>query len=177
MVGIGDERGVVGTGFRLAGTRFVVTVAHVVPAASVSVTVFWEDRRWTARVLRVDAASDLAVVELPVDAPMTGLSLVARASAPETGAWIVVLGRPFGTKTTATVGIVSATPGTLATPQLVDRLQINAAVNPGNSGGPVVNLRGDVVGVASARLPAGQGLAFAVPAAAVAALLSTPSSR
>ena len=177
VVGIADERGIVGTGFRLVDTRFVVTAAHVLPAAAVGATVVWDDRRWPARVWRIDASSDLAVLELPADAPMPGLPLVAAMSAPATGAWIVVLGRPFGTRTTATVGIVSATPGTLATPALIDRLQINAAVNPGNSGGPVVNLRGEVVGVASARLPAGQGLAFAVPAAAVSALIATPSSR
>ena len=117
-------------------------------------------------MLRVDANSDLAILELPANAPMPGLPLVAPASAPATGAWIVVLGRPFGTKTTATVGIVSATPGAIATPRLMERIQINAAVNPGNSGGPVVNLQGEVVGVASTLLPAGQDLAFANPAAA-----------
>lgn len=178
VVGVGDERGVVGTGFRLIGTRLVVTAAHVLQPTSPSPAVFWEHRRWPVRVLSRDANSDLAILELPSDAPMPGLPLVAPASAPPTGAWIVVLGRPFGTQTTATVGIVSATPGTIAAgSQLMERLQINAAVNPGNSGGPVVNVRGEVVAVASALLPAGQGLAFAVPAAAVTALLGRASSR
>lgn len=172
VVGVGDERGVVGTGFRLVDTRFVVTAAHVLRSAPASTEVFWEDRRWPARVVRVDVSSDLALLELPPDAQMPGLRLVAPASAPQTGTWIVVLGRPFGTKTTATVGIVSATPGTITMPRLMERIQINAAVNPGNSGGPVVNLQGEVVGVASALLPAGQGLAFATPAAAVTQLLS-----
>ena len=178
VVGVGDERGVVGTGFRLIDTRLVVTAAHLLQPASAGTAVFWEHRRWPVRVLRSDANSDLAILELPSDAPMPGLPLVAPASAPATGAWIVVLGRPFGTQTTATVGIVSATPGTIAAaPQLMERIQINAAVNPGNSGGPVVNVRGEVVAVASALLPAGQGLAFAVPAAAVTALLAPASSR
>lgn len=177
VVGVGDERGVVGTGFRLVDTRFVVTAAHVLRPAPASPDVFWEDRRWPVHVLRVDTTSDLAILELPVDAPMPGLRLVAPASAPATGTWIVVLGRPFGTKTTATVGIVSATPGTIATPRLMERIQINAAVNPGNSGGPVVNLQGEVVGVASALLPAGQGLAFATPAAAVTQLMMPAAGR
>jgi serine protease Do len=177
VVGVGDERGVVGTGFRLVDTRFVVTAAHLLRPAPANPDVFWEDKRWPARVVRVDTNSDLAILELPADAPMPGLPLVALASAPATGTWIVVLGRPFGTKTTATVGIVSATPGTIATPRLMERIQINAAVNPGNSGGPVVNLQGEVVGVASALLPAGQGLALATPAAAVTQLLSPSAGR
>lgn len=174
VVGVGDERGVLGTGFRLVDTRLVVTAAHLLGPALTSPAVFWQDRRWPVRVLRIDANNDLALLELPADAPMPGLTLVPPASAPATGAWIIVLGRPFGTKTTATVGIVSATPGTIAAaPQLMERIQINAAVNPGNSGGPVVNVRGEVVAVASALLPAGQGLAFAIPASAVTELLSS----
>ncbi len=177
VVGVGDERGVVGTGFRLVDTRFVVTAAHLLRPAPANPDVFWEDKRWPTRVVRVDTSSDLAILELPAEAPMPGLRLVAPASAPATGTWIVVLGRPFGTKTTATVGIVSATPGTVAMPRLMERIQINAAVNPGNSGGPVVNLRGEVVGVASALLPAGQGLALATPAAAVTQLLPPAAGR
>ncbi len=178
VVGVGDQRGVVGTGFRLIDTRFVVTAAHLLRPAPASPDVFWEDRRWPARVVRVDTDSDLAILELSSDAPMPGLRLVSPASAPATGTWIVVLGRPFGTLTTATVGIVSATPGTIvAAPRLMERIQINAAVNPGNSGGPVVNLQGEVVGVASALLPAGQGLAFATSAAAVKELLAPTAGK
>ncbi len=178
VVGVSDDRGVIGTGFRLIDTRFVVTAAHLLHSARGSPSVVWEDRRWPVRVLRTDVHNDLAILELLSDAPIPGLPLVASASAPATGSWIVVLGRPFGTKTTATVGIVSATPGTIAAaPELMERIQINAAVNPGNSGGPVVNLRGEVIGVASALLPAGQGLAFAIPAAAVTGLLLPAASK
>ena len=86
VVGVGGERDVVGTGFRLVDTRFVVTAAHLLRPAQASPDVFWEDRRWPFRVLRVDANSDLAILELPADAPMPGLPLVAPASAPATGA-------------------------------------------------------------------------------------------
>jgi serine protease Do len=122
-------------------------------------------------LLGTDVKNDLAVLELPADAPMPDLVLVSVA--PAVGEWLVVLGRPFGTTTVATVGVVSALPGAIsATPELLTRMQINAAVNPGNSGGPVVNLAGEVIGMASSLLPAGQGIAFAIPAAAIAELLA-----
>jgi S1-C subfamily serine protease len=172
VVGVGDDRGVTGSGFRIVDSRFVVTAAHVLASARGSPLVIWEEKRWPVRLVRVDTKNDLALLELPPDAPMPGLALVAGAAAPVAGAWIVVLGRPFGGKTTATFGIISATPGTIGvSPDLLERIQVNAAINPGNSGGPIVNLRGEVVGVASALLPSGQGLAFAIPASAVAGLL------
>ena len=74
----------------------------------------------------------------------------------------------------ATAGIVSAVPGAITTPAFVEKIQINAAVNPGNSGGPGLQLRGEVVGVASSLVPGGQGLAFATPAAAIERLLARP---
>ncbi len=170
VLGIADERGVIGSGFRLQNTRFVVTAAHVVSALRGSPAVAWDGTRWPVRVLGTDGKNDLALLELPADAPMPGLALAA--AAPAMGEWLLVLGRPFGTRTTATMGIVSASPGTIAaTPELMTRIQINAAVNPGNSGGPVINLKGEVIGVASALLPAGQGLAFAIPASAILPLL------
>jgi serine protease Do len=170
VLGIADDRGVIGSGFRIGNTRYVVTAAHLVSSLRGSPAVALGGARWPVLVLRTDGKNDLALLELPADAPMPGLVI---ASAPAVmGEWLLVLGRPFGTQTTATIGIVSATPGTIAaTPELMARIQINAAVNPGNSGGPVLNLNGEVIGVASALLPAGQGLAFAIPASAIQQLL------
>jgi len=174
VVGIGDDRGVIGSGFRLAGTRRIVSAAHVVAAARGALAIAWQDRRWPARLLRVDAEQDLALLEVADDLPMPGLVLWAGAAS-EPGEWIVVLGRPFGARATATVGIVSAEPGAVKEPAFLRaRLQLNAAVNPGNSGGPVLNLDGQVIGVVSAAVPGGSGLGFAVPAAAVAAFVGTP---
>jgi serine protease Do len=75
---------------------------------------------------------------------------------------------------TATAGIVSASPGAIAaTPELARRIQINASVNPGNSGGPVVNLAGEVVGATTSLVAGGQGIAFATSAAVLRAFLAT----
>jgi S1-C subfamily serine protease len=96
------------------------------------------------------------------------------ANPPQVGEWIVVLGNPFGAGTTATAGIISAAPGAItANAQLARQVQINASVNPGNSGGPVCNRAGDVVGATTTLVAAGQGIAFATSAATIRAFLTS----
>jgi S1-C subfamily serine protease len=174
VVAIGDEQGLQGSGFRLAGSRRVVTAAHVVSGLKGTLRVVWHSTRLSAHVERVDVESDLALLDLDSEAPMPGLTLEQGVSTPPApGEWIIVLGCPFGAQPTATTGIVSAVPGAILQPEsLRGRIQLNAAVNPGNSGGPVVNLKGHVIGVASANIPGGFGLGFAVPAAALERLLT-----
>lgn len=172
VVAIQDERGILGSGFRLANTRLIVTAAHLLPSLQGSPTVVWDSRRWPARLISLDQDKDLALIELDDDAPMPGLRLEDEATPLAEGEWIVVIGRPFGARPTATVGIVSALPGAVMTPEFLrTRLQLNAAVNPGNSGGPVLNLDGRVIGVANATIPGGYGLGFAIPAPSVRAML------
>ena len=173
VVGIGDDSIVLGSGFRIAHTRLIATAAHTLASLQSAPTVHWESKRWPARVVRVDADKDLALLEIDASASMPGLALAPEAATP--GQWILVLGCPFGTQPTATIGIVSALPGAVLVPEaLARRMQLNAAVNPGNSGGPVLNLNGQVIGVANATIPAGYGLGFAVPVADLAELLMQP---
>lgn len=172
VVGLADDRGVVGSGFRMAGTRWLVTAAHVVAAHRGNLFAVSEHLRWPLKLLRTDADHDLALLELPADATLEGLELSA-SQVIQQGDWVVLLGRPFGAGTTATVGIVSALQGAITQPPaLVRRLQLNAAINPGNSGGPALDLNGRVVGVVSASVPGGSGLGFAAPASAVRALVA-----
>ncbi len=172
VVAVGDGRGAMGSGFRIEGSRFIVTAAHTLASLAGPPQVLWNRSAWKARLVRTDAANDLALVELEADAPMPGLGLDLRLEAQAPGEWVLVLGCPFGALPTATLGIVSARPGAVLEPAaLQSRLQLNAAINPGNSGGPVVNLQGRVIGVANATVPGGYGLGFAVPAQAVANLL------
>lgn len=176
VVAIQDERGILGSGFRLANTRLIVTAAHLLPSLQGSPTVVWDSRRWPARLISLDQDKDLALIELDDDAPMPGLRLASGSPPPPAGEWILVLGCPFGARTTATVGIVSAAPGAVLEPAaLRRRMQLNAAVNPGNSGGPVVNFNGLVVGIANATIPGGHGLGFAIPVAELQALLAEPT--
>lgn len=170
VVAIAGAKTTLGSGFVTRG-GLVVTAAHVLAGTGPSLTVVTASGRHTARVLDTNPVTDLAVLELSGQAPTATLPLAS--TPPRVGEWIVVLGNPFGAGLVATAGIVSAAPGAITTPAFKEKLQINAAVNPGNSGGPVCNLRGEVVAVASSLVPGGQGIAFATPAAAVETLLSS----
>lgn len=177
VVAIGDGKNLRGSGFRVQGSRIVVTAAHVVDHLAAVPEVVWKSQHWPARILALDRDADLALLELAVEPPMPGLTLRSETVAP--GEWVAVLGCPFGTSPTATIGIVSAEPGAVMEPvALRTRLQLNVAVNPGNSGGPVVDLGGQVIGVANATIPGGYGLGFAMPVAALGKMLaSIPHSR
>jgi serine protease Do len=159
----GPVRGV-GSGFILTPDGVIMTNAHVVDDAD-EVTVKLTDRReFTAKVLGVDKTTDVAVIKIPA----TGLPYV-KIGDPKTtkvGEWVVAIGQPFGFENTVTSGIVSAKSRSLPGDSYVPFIQTDAAVNPGNSGGPLFNLRGEVIGVNSqifSRSGGFQGLAFAVP--------------
>lgn len=178
VVGIGDGQVVLGSGFRVAGRPWIVTAAHVVHSVRGAPVVTWSSQRVLSSVLRVDDEADLALLEIDADSAMPGLSLADAAQALLPGQWIVVLGRPFGAEPAASVGVISALPGAVLEPTpLRGRLQLNAAVNPGNSGGPVTDLRGRVVGVANATVPGGFGIGFAVPVSALRRLIAAEENR
>jgi serine protease Do len=152
----------------------VVTASREVPtpAPGAALRVRWHQHDYPARLRRIDTKADVAVLELDSEAPMPGLALAAAGHEARVGQWILVIGCPFGAVPTTTVGIVSAPPGAVLEPEMLAGLiQLNAAVNAGNSGGPVVDLHGRVVAVASAAIPGASGLGFAAPAADLAALL------
>ena len=159
----GPVRGV-GSGFILTPDGVIMTNAHVVDDAD-EVTVKLTDRReFTAKVLGVDKTTDIAVIKIQA----SGLPYV-KIGDPKTtkvGEWVVAIGQPFGFENTVTSGIVSAKSRSLPGDSYVPFIQTDAAVNPGNSGGPLFNLRGEVIGVNSqifSRSGGFQGLAFAVP--------------
>ncbi len=159
----GPVRGV-GSGFILTSDGVILTNAHVVDDAD-EVTVKLTDRReFTAKVLGVDKTTDIAVIKIQA----SGLPYV-KIGDPKTtkvGEWVVAIGQPFGFENTVTSGIVSAKSRSLPGDSYVPFIQTDAAVNPGNSGGPLFNLKGEVIGVNSqifSRSGGFQGLAFAVP--------------
>jgi serine protease Do len=172
VVGVGNGREVIGSGFRVAGTPWIVTAAHVARQLRTQPMITWKAVSWPVRLSTIDEATDLALMELDETVPLDGLKLPA-ADTIAAGQTIVVLGCPFGTLPTATAGMVSALPGALLQPpSLANQLELNAAINPGNSGGPIVDLQGRVVGVANATLSGGYGLGFAVPVDALRRLLA-----
>jgi serine protease Do len=156
-----------GSGFIVTPDGYVMTNAHVVQGAS-EVTVTMSDRReFEAKVVGYDERTDVAV--LKIDAQNLPTVKIGDPSKLKPGQWVVAIGSPFGMQNSVTAGIVSATSrdlpydGDQAPPPFI---QTDAAVNPGNSGGPLFNLQGEVIGINSQIYsPSGGyvGLSFAIP--------------
>jgi serine protease Do len=153
-----------GSGFVVSPDGVILTNAHVVDGAE-RVTVKLTDRReFEARVLGTDAKSDVAV--LKIEATDLSVVKIGDPSSLEVGEWVVAIGAPFGFENSVTAGIVSAKGRTLPDDGYVPFIQSDVAVNPGNSGGPLFNLRGEVVGINSqiySRSGGYQGVSFSIP--------------
>ena len=156
-----------GSGFFISADGYIVTNNHVV-ADAIEISVKLADgREMTARVIGRDESTDLAVIKVDgTDFPFVSFEETAQ---PRVGDWVIAVGNPFGLGGTATAGIVSAQGRNQldsATPY-TDYIQIDAAINRGNSGGPTFDIYGRVIGVNSAILsPSGGsvGIGFAIPA-------------
>ncbi|HUX72612.1 MAG TPA: Do family serine endopeptidase [Steroidobacteraceae bacterium] len=158
------ERGI-GSGFIVSSDGYILTNAHVVDDAS-KVTVKLTDRReFTAKVIGVDRRSDVALIKIAA----TGLPAVHCGDPQKIkpGQWVVAIGSPFGFTNTVTAGVISATARALpGENNYVPFIQTDAAVNPGNSGGPLFNMRGQVIGINSqiySRTGGFMGMSFAIP--------------
>ncbi|HUN67222.1 MAG TPA: DegQ family serine endoprotease [Burkholderiales bacterium] len=153
-----------GSGFIVGADGVVLTNAHVVRGAS-EVTVKLTDRReFSAKVLGTDPATDIAVLRIDAKGlPVVSLGDPARA---RVGDWVLAIGSPFGFENSVSAGIVSAKGRSLPGETYVPFIQTDVAVNPGNSGGPLFNLNGEVIGINSqiySRSGGYQGLSFAIP--------------
>ncbi|ARP91228.1 peptidase [Bordetella genomosp. 9] len=153
-----------GSGFIISPDGLILTNAHVVQGAS-EVTVKLTDRReYQAKVLGSDPMTDVAVIKISANhLPVVRMGDV---NALQVGDWVLAIGSPYGLENTATAGIVSAKGRSLPDDTSVPFIQTDVAVNPGNSGGPLFNARGEVVGINSqiyTRTGGYQGLSFAIP--------------
>jgi serine protease Do len=155
------QRGV-GSGFIISDDGYVLTNAHVVEGAD-EVTVTLTDRReFKAKVLGADRRSDVAL--LKVTATNLPYLRTGDSSKIRVGEWVIAIGSPFNLDNTVTAGIISAK--SRDTGEYLPLIQSDVAVNPGNSGGPLINMRGEVIGINSqiATLSgAYNGISFAVP--------------
>jgi serine protease Do len=158
-----------GSGFVISADGYVVTNNHVVEDAAKVEVSFDGDERLEADVIGKDARTDLALLKIKPVAGRTFPAVPLAKTRPRVGDWVVAVGNPFGLGGTVTAGIVSAY-GREVGASPYDYMQIDAAINRGNSGGPSFNLDGEVVGVNSAIFsPSGGnvGIAFAVPSEVV----------
>ncbi|HVL77270.1 MAG TPA: Do family serine endopeptidase [Noviherbaspirillum sp.] len=153
-----------GSGFIVSADGMILTNAHVVEGAD-EVTVRLTDRReFKATVVGADRQTDVAV--LRIDAKNLPTVKIGNPGASAVGEPVLAIGSPYGLENTATAGIISAQSRALPNDNYVPFIQTDVAVNPGNSGGPLFNLRGEVIGINSqiySRTGGFQGLSFAVP--------------
>ena len=153
-----------GSGFIVSPDGVILTNAHVVDGAT-EVTVKLTDRReFRAKVIGSDKPSDVAVLKINA----TGLPTVklGNSSNEKVGEWVLAIGSPFGFENSVTAGIVSAKSRSLPDGTYIPFIQTDVAVNPGNSGGPLFNLKGEVIGINAqifTHTGGYQGLSFAVP--------------
>lgn len=165
-----EEGRALGSGFFISGDGYIVTNNHVVEDAREVLVSLKSGDQLEATIVGTDPETDLAVLKIKKDGKYPYVSLATKAK-PRVGEWVVAVGNPFGLGGTATAGIVSATDRELSGGTFNDFIQVDAAINRGNSGGPTFNLSGEVIGVNtliySDNGGGGVGIGFAIEANAV----------
>jgi serine protease Do len=155
------QRGV-GSGFITSADGYVLTNAHVVDGADEVYVTLTDKREFKAKVLGADTRTDVAV--LKIDGGKLPFLTIGDSSKIRVGEWVIAIGSPFNLESTVTAGIISAK--SRDTGDYLPLIQSDVAVNPGNSGGPLINMRGEVIGINSqiATLSGGyNGISFSVP--------------
>lgn len=152
----------VGSGFIISPDGYLLTNAHVVEGADEVYVTLTDKREFHAKIVGVDTRTDVAVVK--IDGSNLPRLTIGDPSRLRVGEWVIAIGSPFGLENTVTAGIVSAK--ARDTGDYLPLIQTDVAVNPGNSGGPLINMRGEVVGINSqiySRSGGFMGISFAVP--------------
>jgi serine protease Do len=153
-----------GSGFIISQDGYILTNAHVVETAEEITVKLTDKREFKAKVIGADRRTDIALIK--IDAASLPAVRFGDPNRLKVGEWVLAIGSPFGFENTVTAGIVSAKGRSLPQENYVPFIQTDVAVNPGNSGGPLFNLRGEVVGINSqiySRTGGFMGLSFAIP--------------
>jgi len=152
-----------GSGFVISSDGYVITNHHVIEDAEKTSVLFSDGRKLNAELKGADASTDIAVLKID-DSNLKSLSF-ADSDKLQAGQIAIAIGNPLGLQYSVTTGVVSALARTLRAKNgrlIDDIIQTDAALNPGNSGGPLVDTSGHVIGVNTATIPSAQGLCFAV---------------
>jgi serine protease Do len=153
-----------GSGFIVSSDGYILTNAHVVQGVDEVTVKLIDKRKFTAKVIGYDSRTDIAVIK--INASNLPKVTIGDPDRLRVGEAVVAIGSPFGFENSVTSGIVSAKGRSLPSESYVPFIQTDVAVNPGNSGGPLFNLRGEVVGVNSqiySRSGGYQGVSFSIP--------------
>ncbi|HEV7855923.1 MAG TPA: DegQ family serine endoprotease [Herminiimonas sp.] len=152
----------VGSGFIISADGYVMTNAHVVDGADEVFVTLTDKREYKAKIIGADKRSDVALVK--IEGSNLPRLTMGDSDKIRVGEWVIAIGSPFGLDNTVTAGIVSAK--ARDTGDYLPLIQTDVAVNPGNSGGPLINMRGEVIGINSqiySRSGGYMGISFAVP--------------
>jgi len=160
-----------GSGFIIDKNGLVMTNNHVITGGGELTVKLADNREFRAEVVGADPKTDVAVIrlkDLKGDLPDSEVAILGNSDDMEVGDYAIAIGNPFGLDRTVTQGIISykgrsGLPIDGGGPMYQDFIQTDAAINYGNSGGPLVNIRGEVIGINTAINPAGQGIGFAIP--------------
>ncbi len=153
-----------GSGFMISSDGYILTNTHVVDEVDELVVKLNDKREFRAKVIGIDKRTDVALIK--INANNLPAVRIGDPNRLRVGEWVLAIGAPFGFENSATAGIVSAKGRSLPQENYVPFIQTDVAVNPGNSGGPLFNLRGEVVGMNSqiiSRSGGYMGLSFAIP--------------
>lgn len=151
-----------GSGFIVSEDGYVVTNNHVIDKAEDVQVVLEDGTKYKAEIVGKDQKTDLAVLKFEPEGKVQAVTF-GNSDNLRIGDWVIAIGNPFGLGYTVTAGIVSAKGRSLGFGAYDDFIQTDAPLNPGNSGGPLFNLNGDVVGVNTAIVARGQGIGFSIP--------------
>lgn len=158
------ERRGQGSGFIISSDGYILTNHHVVAGADELTVHLTDKREFKAKVIGSDEKTDVAVIK--VDAKNLPAVKIGKSDQVKVGEWVAAIGAPFGLENTVTQGIVSAKSRNLPDDQFVPFIQTDVAVNPGNSGGPLFNMKGEVIGINSqifSTTGGFMGMSFAIP--------------
>lgn len=151
-----------GSGVIVDSRGYILTNNHVVKEANEITVTLLDGRKFKGKVVGADPKTDLALIKVDAKDNLP-IARLGNSDEVKIGSWAIAIGNPFGLDHTITVGVISAKGRAIGVAEYEDLIQTDASVNPGNSGGPLVNIRGEVIGINTAIVAGGQGIGFAIP--------------
>jgi serine protease Do len=151
-----------GSGFIIDEQGYILTNNHVIEKADKIKVILSDEKEFDAEVMGRDPKTDIALIKIETTKPLQPVTM-GNSDELQVGEWVIAIGNPFGLEHTVTAGIVSAKGRVIGSGPYDDFIQTDASINLGNSGGPLINMRGEVVGINTAIIAGGQGIGFAIP--------------
>ncbi len=151
-----------GSGFIIDEQGYILTNNHVIEKADTIKVQLSDEEELDAEVVGRDPKTDIALIKIESTKPLQPVTM-GNSDKLQVGEWVIAIGNPFGLEHTVTAGIVSAKGRVIGSGPYDDFIQTDASINLGNSGGPLINMRGEVVGINTAIIAGGQGIGFAIP--------------